>query len=158
MLCHTSTSYSQDLFGHQPSNRIQLVYVEKIKAPDTLITYDSVFHYAGSQGGTIVYNPYGMLAARLLSNSSLGRFRVEFGGGVTGNAKGWLPYFMKDAGGLMTMVQSNDPGCDCIGEAEKIVQQIDIQMITSRPPKFSGEAFETNGCTFTVFVYWVSEL
>lgn len=149
---------SQDVFGRQNGNRIQLIYIEKITTPDTLLTEDSVFHYNGSQGGTVVYNPYGMLAARLVSNVLGGRFRVEFGGGIGRQQEGWLPYFMTSSGGLMTVVQSNSTKCDCTGEAEKILTQIDIQMYNRNPAIPDPDNYLTMGCTFTVFMYWISDI
>lgn len=153
----SSSSYSQDVFGRQNGNRIQLLYIEKISTPDTVLTEDSVFHYSGSQGGTVVYNPYGILAARLVSNVLAGRFRVEYGGGVNGQQEGWLPFFMKNAGGLMTVVQSNSTKCDCSGEAEKILTQIDVQMYNRNPSIVDPNNYFTFGCTFTIFIYWISD-
>jgi hypothetical protein len=152
------TTYSQDVFGRQNGNRIQLLYIEKITSPDTLLSSDSVFHYSGTQGGTVVYNPYGMLAARLVSNVLAGKFRVEFGGGVNGQQEGWLPFFMKNSGGLMTVVQSNSAKCDCSGEAEKIFTQIDVQMYNVNPSIADPGNYLTMGCTFTIFIYWISDI
>lgn len=154
----TGSSYSQDVFGRQNGNRIQLLYIKKFTIPDSLLTADSTLNYVGIQGGTTVYNPYGILTARLVRNLSGNKFRIELAGGVNGQQEGWLPFFMKDGGGLLTLVQSNSVKCDCFGEAEKIGTQIDIQMLNTNPPVPDPVDNYTFGCTFTVFLYWISDI
>lgn len=160
LLSFCQQAHSQDLFGRQNSNRMQLIYIGKVETPNGTLSVDSSFIYTGLQGGTVVYNPYEILGARILTNAVPGSLRVEFAGGVDGKQEGWLPFFVKSAGGLVTMVQSNSPDCDCNAESEKIGTQIDVQTYTMKPPlgPFNGNINETFGCVFTIYIYWISEL
>lgn len=152
-----SSGYGQELFGTQ-NKRMQLIYIEKYKMPTYFILSDSNAHYTGDQGGTVVYNPYKIDQTHLFHEPFPGAFRIEFGAGVATEALGWLPNFANSTRGYKAIVQSNDPDCDCMGETDWFPKQIDINTRTLNKKVHDGELDQGyDGCTFTLFLYWVSE-
>lgn len=146
-----SQSHAQDRYGFS-KQKMYLVYIEKIEK-DTVSTLpaDSSIHYTGDQGGTTTYNPFEIDQTHLVYDGA-GQFRVEFGGGVSAQQKGWLPFFANASAGYHTIIQSNSPECDCQTITTKILRQVDTHVRTD-----VGGSLQ-NGCIFTIFIYWVSPL
>lgn len=151
ILCSQS-AMSQDIFGTR-SDKIEIFYVGKFIKGDSIILSDSSAHYTGDQGGTAVYNPYGINQTDI-KYDGIGQNRVEFGQDVGGLGVGALPFWLRNSKGIYAFAMSNSPDCDCFVIGKKISLQMDIYVQTLNPVHPDDGFY--NGCTFTVWLYWVT--